>query len=74
MPSDLSSWIDGIYDSIRCMVEHMINTLTNDQIHKFYQDVKNADSLTTIQYLYDTGLRVDNQPVFTIKYKDIHNA
>ena len=52
----------------------MINTLTNDQIHKFYQDVKNADSLTTIQYLYDTGLRVDNQPVFTIKYKDIHNA
>ena len=52
----------------------MIYTLTNDQIHKFYQDVKNADSLTTIQYLYDTGLRVDNQPVFTIKYKDNHDA
>ena len=52
----------------------MIYTLTNDQIHKFYEDVKNADSLTTIKYLHDTGLRVDNQPVFTIKYKDIHNA
>ena len=74
MPSHLSSWHDGFDDSIRCMVEHMIYTLTNDQIHKFYQDVKNADSLTTIKYLHDTGLRVDNQPVFTIKYKDIHNA
>ena len=67
-------WYYGIDDSIRRMDKHMIYTLTNDQIHKFYQDVKNADSLTTIKYLHDTGLRVDNQPVFTIKYKDIHNA
>lgn len=49
--------------------------MTNDQIHAFYQYVKNnADSLTTIQYLHDTGYRVDNQPIFIIKNKDINDV
>ena len=67
----LCYWYYGIRDSIRFMVTHM----TNDQIHAFYQYVKNnADSLTTIQYLHDTGYRVDNQPIFIIKNKDINDV
>ena len=49
----------------------MIYTLTNDQIHKFYEDVKNADSLTTIKYLHDTGLAYKLQGWFGRTVRDL---